>query len=495
MQILFYILMAAILVIIILAVVVLARTFSFRPAAAPPQDASDLNPGSLEPEVLERLSAAIRIPTLSNLDYAATDFAPFAAFREFLQGSFPLFHQYCERTIINGHALVYRWPGSATADGITALDPLALMAHYDVVPVEAGTEQDWQQPPFSGALADGFIWGRGTLDIKSQVMAHLEATEQLMRAGFTPGRDIYFCYGHDEETGGQQGALKIVEHLRQRGLRFSGVLDEGGVVVTGAMAGVDVPMALIGVAEKGSSNYRFKVSGSGGHSSMPPQHTSLGLAARLITLIERQPLPLRLTPPAEQMLRNLAGQMGFVVRMAMANLWLFRPLLLKILASSPTTNAMVRTTSAVTMADASDACNVLPQATHFNVNVRILPGDTVEGVQRYFEGLIAQTGLEAKVEPILVQDPSPVSPFDSDFYRSIEQLIQEFYPSALTTPYLVMGGTDSRQFYTLSDNVLRFTPMHITEADRASIHNTNEAISVENYGRMIAFYQRLLQQQ
>jgi carboxypeptidase PM20D1 len=498
MQIVLFIVLA---VVVALIAVVLVRTFSFHPPAAPPQNVSDFDPGPVAPEVIERLSAAIRIPTLSNLDYEATDFAPFDTFRALLTERFPLFHERCELEVVNGYSLIYRWPkGGNNADtpagDITgAPGPIALMAHYDVVPVEEGTEQDWEQPPFSGALVDGVVWGRGTLDIKTQVLAQMEAAENLMRAGFLPTRDIYFCYGHDEEVGGEQGAALIVERLKERGVRFAGVLDEGGIVVTGALSSVNIPIGLIGTAEKGISNYQFKVKGSGGHSSMPPKNTSLGLAAKLITLIERHPLPLRLTTPVEAMLHKISGEMGFVVRMAVANLWLFRPLLLRIFAANPTTNSMVRTTFAVTMAAASDACNVLPQVSSFNVNVRILPGETTQDVQQHFERLIAQAGLDATVEPILAQEPSPVSPVDSAFYRFVEQLASELYPSALISPYLVMGGTDSRQFYALSDHVLRFTPIHITEEDRQHIHSTNECISVKNYGRMIAFYERLLQEQ
>jgi carboxypeptidase PM20D1 len=520
MQVVLIIVAVVAVIVVALIAVILVRTFSFHPPDAPPQNAVDLNPGPVAPEVIERLGAAIRIPTLSNLDYEATDFAPFDEFRALLVDRFPLFHERCELEVVNGYSLIYRWQGSgaagvadvgaggnagaagapgadgATADGATpALDPIALMAHYDVVPVEEGTERDWEQPPFSGALVDGVVWGRGTLDIKTQVLAHMEAAENLMRAGFIPARDIYFCYGHDEEVGGEQGAAKTVERLKARGVRFAGVLDEGGVVVTGALSSVKVPIGLIGMAEKGISNYQFKVKGSGGHSSTPPKNTSLGLAAKLITLIEQNPLPLRLTTPVEAMLHELSGEMGFMVRMAAANLWLFRPLLLRIFAGNPTTNAMVRTTFAVTMAAASDACNVLPQVSTVNVNVRILPGDTTQDVLRHFEQLIARAGIDATVEPILAQEPSPVSPVDSAFYRSIERLINEFYPSALVSPYLVMGGTDSRQFYALSDNVLRFTPVHITEEDRQHIHSTNECISVENYGRMIAFYERFLREQ
>ncbi|MDR2378027.1 MAG: M20/M25/M40 family metallo-hydrolase, partial [Bifidobacteriaceae bacterium] len=386
-------------------------------------------------------------------------------------------------------------PNGPGGIGPGVLDPVALMAHYDVVPVEAGTEQDWRQPPFSGALADGRVWGRGALDIKGQLMAQLEAAENLMRAGRAPRRDVYFCYGQDEETGGRQGAAEIVKLLAARGIRFAGVLDEGGMVLSGALANVTAPVGLIGVAEKGLSNYQFKVAGSGGHSSTPPRHTSLGLAAKLITLIEGRPMPPRLTAPVEAMLRNLSGEMGFAMRLAMANLWLFRPLVVRALAAGPTTNALVRTTFAVTMASAGEAPNVLPQTSRFCVNARVLTGDSPQSVRRHFEELIARAGIEATVEPMLEQGASPVSPSDSEFFRGVERLINDLYPSALVSPYLVVGGTDARRFHALSDNVLRLTPIHLHDRELAQLHGTDESISFDDYGRMIAFYERFLRQQ
>ena len=227
---------------------------------------------------------------------------------------------------------------------------------------------------------------------------------------------------------------------------------------------------------------------------MPPKHTSLGMAAKIMTSIEAQPLPARLTPPVELMLRKVSGQMGFVVRMALANLWLFRPVLLNLLSKNPVQNALIRTTFAVTMAEASDACNVLPQTTRFNVNVRILSGETVDTVQQHFENLIKEAGADGTVEIILRENPSPVSPADSEFFKGLENIIKEVYPTALATPYLVMGGTDSRQFAAISNNVLRFTPVSISEEGRKSVHSTNENISVENYGRMIAFFEMFIRQ-
>ncbi|MDR3314865.1 MAG: M20 family peptidase [Coriobacteriales bacterium] len=477
-----------IFIIVVLAVVVLVRTFTFKPPQAA-QGKSAWEPDRLDEEALRRLSAAIRIKTISSVDYDSWDFTPFDQFKSFLQEAFPLFHEQCKREVVNGYALIYRWQGSDES-----LLPIALMAHYDVVPVEEGTEDDWQHPPFAGEIADGIIWGRGTLDIKSQLLAYLEAAERLMRSGFQPQRGVYFCFGHDEETGGAHGTQRTVAHLREQGVRFEAVLDEGGTVVSGALKGVEVPIALIGIAEKGTSNYELSLEGEGGHSSMPPTHTSLGLAARLITQIENHPLPLSLTPPVELMLRSLSGQMGFAVRLAVANLWLMRPLLLRVLAASSVTNALVRTTFAVTQAKGSDACNVLPQQTTIRINVRLLSGDTVASVNAYFAALAAKSGVSVRITPVLQNEASPISPIDTPFYASIQGLLSQIYPNAIASPYLVAGGTDSRYFYALSNNVYRLSPVWITEHDRTTIHSTNESLSAVNYERMIHFYELLLRE-
>jgi carboxypeptidase PM20D1 len=480
------VILAVVCVLLAVVAVVLVRTLRFHPPAA---DASleVYTPAEAEvaPDVLERLSGALSIPTISSVDYERTNFAPFDEFNEYLQTSFPLFHEVCSLEKVNDYALIYRWEGSEPA-----LAPIALMAHYDVVPVEEGTWDDWTHPPFGGVVADGYIWGRGSLDIKNQLIAFLEAAENLMRDGRRPQRSIYFCFGHDEEVGGDNGAARVVEHLAKQGVRFGAVLDEGGLVISGAMGGVTTPMAVIGVAEKGHVDYEFSVKGGGGHSSTPPRHSSLGDAARLIARIEDHPLPRRLVPPVEMMMRNAAGEMGFVVRMALANLWLFRPLLLSILAKSPVTDAMIGTSCAATMAKASDAPNVLPQTTSFTVNVRLLPGDTVEGVRQHFSNLAGTIPVEIKMA--LAQEATPVSPAEGPFYDLLTRLTTQMYPNAIITPYLVMGGTDSRRFYALSDHVYRFTPIWVANEERAGMHGTNERLSVINYARLIHFFELMM---
>ncbi|MDR1411520.1 MAG: M20/M25/M40 family metallo-hydrolase, partial [Spirochaetaceae bacterium] len=440
-----------------LVAAVLISTLLFRPprgrAGAEPYD-----PGEIPGEVLGRLTKAISLPTVCTQDYTGTDFAPFEEFIAFLSEAYPLFHKTCALERVNSYALVYRWRGADPS-----LLPMMLTAHYDVVPVEAGTEAGWKYPPFSGAVAEGRVWGRGTLDIKSQITAHMEAAETLMRRGFAPKRDFYFVYGQDEEIGGRNGAYKTADYFAERGIRFEGVLDEGGFAVSGVIKGVAAPLALIGVAEKGFCNYELTLEGEGGHSSMPPAHTALGNAARLIAAIESRPLPARLTAPALRLLRNIAGEMGFAVRMAVANLWLFRPLILKILTANYVTNAMVRTTFAATMASAGSAANVLPRKAQAVVNVRLLPGDSVAGVAAYFEAIAGKLKLPIAIRALAAQEPSRLSPAEGTVYRRLVALIDEVFPGVISSPYLVMGGTDARKYYKVCDHVYRFTPMLVTD--------------------------------
>ncbi|GHV33018.1 peptidase M20 [Clostridia bacterium] len=432
-------------------------------------------------DVIARLSRAIRIPTVSALRYEDTNFAPFDEFLSFLAEAFPLFHATCELERVNTYALLYRWRGKNPSRA-----PILLAAHYDVVPAGDG----WTHPPFSGALAGDRVWGRGTLDIKSQLTAHMEAAETLMRKGFAPEGDVYFAYGHDEEVGGVQGAGKIAELLTERGILLGGVLDEGGMVATGAIAGVKSPVALIGVAEKASNHYEITVKGSGGHSSMPPKTTALGQAAEVVRRIENNPLPARLTPPVLAMFKNLSIEMGGVTAFAVRHSKIFGGVLKSALSKNPATNAMIRTTFAATQARGSDATNVLPLSASVTVNVRLLSGDTVASVTEYFKKLAAEIPVGIRVWPN--EEASEISPHSGEFYERIAGLAKTLYPDAIVTPYLMTGGADARKYSGICGCIYRFTPVCVTNEEKDTIHNRNEYISVENYTRMITFFESLL---
>jgi carboxypeptidase PM20D1 len=433
---------------------------------------------------LERLAKAVSIPTISRPEYEKTDFGPFDEFIGFLCESYPAFHEHTTLTKVADYSLVYRWAGRDAN-----LAPICLMAHYDVVPADGA---GWKHPPFSGDNVDGRVWGRGTLDIKSQLTAHIEAAESLMRAGWQPERDIYFAYGHDEEVGGQHGAAATVRHFKDAGIRFEGVLDEGGLVTLGEiMKGVDASMALIGTAEKGFCNYEFTFAGEGGHASMPPAHTALGRAAAFVTKVESSPMQARLTPPVLALLRNMGSIAGGSLGFAIKSIGLLKGVILKVLAKAPVTNAMIRTTFAATQASASAAPNVLPDTAKVVINVRILPGDSVAGVEAYFRSIFPQEQLAITLNAHV--EPSPISPDDSLMYKKIAASARRFFPDAIVSPWLVTGGTDSTKFYAVSNNVYRFTPMAITEADRQSIHGDNESIDCANYLRMIDWYKAFIE--
>ncbi|WP_199851423.1 M20/M25/M40 family metallo-hydrolase [Parabacteroides pacaensis] len=502
------ILIGIFIILIVLVCTVLIRTFISNNKVT----SHEAKPLQLEGEFgkeLMRFSGGIAIPTVSNRNYEAMDFEPFIRFGEYLEEAYPLIFRKLQHHRVNKYGIVLRWQGSNSS-----LKPLLFLSHYDVVPPGEDTDETqrkhltdttgvfqvadtplpaldsvtatWKYSPFSGAVTDGRIYGRGTLDMKNLLFSLLEASDKLIEENFTPARDIYFAFGFDEEVGGLQGAAKIARYFKEKGLQFEAVYDEGGVVAAAGTAGIMQDVALIGVAEKGKSSLEITVRGQGGHSSMPPRHTALGDAARIIEQLENNQMKATLIRPVQDFLQNVSGGMPFTTRMAIANQWLLKPLLIRGLAKDPVTNAMVRTTTAVTMAKGSDAANVLPSTAEVVVNFRILPGNTVEEVRKHVENQCE--GYQVSIRSLGDAEPTLVSPTDSKGYEQLVKAIREVYPEALITPYLTMGATDARKYDNLSKNVYRFMPVLLTTADQGTIHNTNEFITVDNYKRMIYFY-------
>jgi carboxypeptidase PM20D1 len=471
-------------ILLLLIAIVLIRTFTFQPPVLPTETEPMHVERDMQKEV-ETFAKALTYPTIVSMDYEATDFGPFEDFRIFLKESFPRVHETCDLTMINTHSMVFHWKGKNAE-----LLPILFLAHYDVVPAAEETLANWTYPPFSGTIADGNIYGRGTLDDKNELMSLMQTAENLMAQSFTPERDIYFAFGHDEEQGGRQGAMNITAYFEEHNMHFDAVYDEGGVVIEGAIASVKTPLAVIGVAEKGYNNIRVTVTSKGGHSSMPPKHTALGDLAQIAVNIEKHPMNPILTPIVKDLLTNICNEMGFAVKMAVRNLWLFKPILFKVLGASPATNAMIRTTFAATMAKGSDAPNIMPQTTEMIVNVRVLPGNTPEEALDHVKSL-AQ-GIDAKVEPILKEEASPISDLSGKGYAHLLNAIGDIYPNAIPTAYLVLGGTDARKYYNVSNAIYRFMPAQITNEEQGTMHAANEYISIENYKRMIVFYEKLI---
>lgn len=435
----------------------------------------------------QRLSQAIRFKTVSDASDPSANAAEFAALHDHIASSFPAFHAVAKREVIGAFSLLYTWEGSDPA-----APPIALLAHQDVVPIAPGTDGDWQAPPFEGAVRDGFIWGRGSWDDKGNLFAMLEAAEALAKDGYRPRQTIYFAFGHDEEVGGVRGAKAIAATLQSRGVRLGFVLDEGLLITDGILKGIDKPVALIGVAEKGYSTLLLKASGQPGHASLPPRHTAIGDVASAIARLEANPFPASIGGAARAMFDVVAPEMQPINRLVLSNLWLFRPLVQRQLEAGPATAAMLRTTTAPTIFNAGNKDNVLPGHAEAAVNFRLLPGDTQASVTARVRQVIGNERVTIAPQPGNT-DPPPITPAAGDAWHLMNRTVREIFPSVVVAPGLMVATTDSRHYAGLTDNIFRFSPVWAKEDDLGRFHGTNERLSVANYADMIRFYRRLIE--
>ncbi|HYR08403.1 MAG TPA: M20 family peptidase [Longimicrobium sp.] len=470
--------------IVLLATVALVRTARFRPVgtAVTPAPAVAIPAGAAE-----RLAGAVRIRTISHEDPAAFDAAAFQALHAYLQAQFPNVHSQLRRETVATHSLLYTWPGSDLS-----LKPILLMGHLDVVPVEPGTEAGWTEDPFGGRIAGGFIWGRGAIDNKSAVVGQLEAVEMLLGEGFRPARTVYLAFGHDEEVGGTRGARSIATLLNSRGVELEMVLDEGGVIGDRILPGVSAPTALVGIAEKGFVSIELTTRAAGGHSSLPPRESAIGILGAAVARLEANQMSARLEGPTRQLFERVGPHFPFAQRAVFANLWATRPLVIGKLEGSPTTNAMIRTTTAATIFQAGTRENVLASRARAVVNFRIHPGDSVMGVLAHVRRVVDDPRVEARIAPGFTADPSAVSSTATASYRTLERTIRGVAPDVNVAPYLVVVVSDSRYFQGLSRNIFRFLPVRLTSGDLKRMHGTNERLAVRDYEQAIRLYRQLI---
>ena len=439
--------------------------------------------------VAARLGAAVRIKTISSAEDAEAGGPEFLALHEHLRASFPKAHAVLKRELIGKYGLLYTWPGSDPN-----AKPIALLAHQDVVPIAPGTEGDWQQPPFSGAVADGFVWGRGAWDNKGNLMSIMEAVELLAASGFQPRQTVYLMFGQDEEVGGVRGAQQVVKLFKERGVKLEFVLDEGLVIVKGLLPGIENPVALVGVAEKGYLTVQLNASAPPGHSSMPPPQagqSAIGMMSLALSRLEASPMPGGIGGVANEMFATLAPEMSGLNRVLLSNLWLFKPVVESQLAKAASTSALMRTTTALTIFNAGNKENVLPGRAQATVNFRLLPGDSSDEVIQHSQQAIANPGI--KIEKVGgVAEASAVSSIDAPGYKTINRTLRQLHPDVVVAPGLMLGGTDARFFGDVAENVYRFSPVRAGPEDLARFHGTNERISAANFAEMVQFYHQLL---
>lgn len=430
------------------------------------------------------LQQLVRVPTISHPDSQEDSLLDFSRFRQTIRDLYPRIHTQLTQRLLGDSNLVYFWQGSDLQ-----LEPVLLTAHQDVV--SAGDISAWTHGPFSGDINEGFVWGRGSFDNKGQLAAILESIETLLETDFVPKRSVWIAFGCDEEVRGHKGARLIASTLLAEGHRFAFVLDEGGAVVNGFLPGLHRPVAVVGIAEKGNLDLKLISCRDGGHSSTPKNPTALGKLATAVSRIEHRQAPGRLTLPVQKLFVALGYHASFPMALIFLNLWLFTPLLKLVVRSNSTTNAMLRDTHASTMAHGSNASNVISQESSAVVNFRLLPGSTEQDILRWTRKRIKDDNLQLK--PQAFSAPSRVTDSDQPPFFMIERAITAVFPTAITAPYLMLGGTDAHWYEQVSTQVYRFTPALMDQNELSRMHNADERFSLDNLRRAIEFYIHLIQ--
>ncbi|MDR3248178.1 MAG: M20/M25/M40 family metallo-hydrolase [Treponema sp.] len=415
--------------------------------------------------------------------------APLTAFQNFLVHAYPGFHRVAERWVLSPYAVVYRWAGATGSNGALVL------AHYDVVPVEA---EKWGSDPFGAELKAGYIYGRGTQDMKGNLIGIMEAVEELVGRGFRPQRDIWFAFGGDEERSGRQGARNAATWLGRRGLGFSWILDEGSPVAINQIPGVDMPLALFGVEEKGFLSLELTVDQKSGHASQPPRVQAAATLSRALLRISRHPFPVRLNPTVAAFFSRLlqlrshgisakAGAGSLLVALGP----LAAPLLAFLYRANSQIMAMLRTTVAMTQLEGSAADNVMPSRVRAVINLRLLPPWTVAEAINYVTWAVGDERVRINILGF-ASDPVPANPEHGRMrgpgWAEMANAAARVFPDAAVLPFIMTAATDSRHYQGIAGGTFRFSPMRLSPGDMSGVHSHNERISLENFFLAIRFY-------
>lgn len=485
-------------------------------------------------KVVDRLSKAIQIPTEAFDEHKDISedfyFQNFTKFHNYLEATFPLIHSKFQLKKINTYGLVFHLEGK-----ITNLKPLMLLSHQDVVPVEPSTVNQWKYPPYSGHYDGEFIYGRGSIDCKGIMFMILEAIELLLSKGFDPSRGIILAFGFDEETSGTIGAAKINEYLLEKFGENSiyAIIDEGNA---GIMPNKDLYMASIATSEKGYLDSLVTLQTGGGHSSMPPDHTSIGMMSQLISLLETEPFKpsLSLKNPFSGYLQCFASYSQNItefLRYGMLNLETNKKANEKVvlnLSKNRSSKYMITTSQAIDVIHGGVKANALPESVAMLMNTRIsLDSDVNETSQlilnkilriaeRFDLGVIDQFGVEIRPKTAnglfnySMKNPSnnaPVSPWlNSSVWDHFTGTMRYLYedvvypeifgngkPPLIIAPGISTVNTDTRHYWSLTENIYRYIPSGILYGGAKAIidlgiHSVNEHLRVDDELIGIAFY-------
>ena len=429
----------------------------------------------------QKLSKMIRYDTTSHANVHEEE--KFLGFHKVLEELFPLVHEKLERTVIDGN-LLYYWKGKSSEK------PILLMSHQDVVPAEG----EWLHEPFSGDIADGKVWGRGASDTKCSVMAFFEAVEELLREGYTPECDVYLASSCTEEWAGD-GAPKIVEELKRRGVELFIVCDEGGGIISEPIGGIKGNFAMVGVFEKGKADVKFTARSTGGHASAPAKNTPIARLAAFVNEVETHtPFKRKFLPEVSAMFARLAPYDPFGLKLVMGNLWLFAPIMKPVLGRiSAQAGAMLQTTIAFTMQSGSDAYNVLPQEATLGANMRFIPHQGEKESLEIIKALAAKHGLETEI--VHSNDYTEPVDINGEAFRLVEKVIGETFTGLPVSPYVMTGATDAQFYQPICPSCIRFAPVIYGPEQMKGMHGLNENIEYNCLPGAVSFYQNLIKAQ
>lgn len=475
------------LIIVLILIIISIRTLTiqqnFKKQAkreASEQSNKYINYNSEEP--INILTGAIKYKTISYKDPSLTDWKEFDKFHKYLKESFPLTFEKLSYHCDSPNNLIFKFEGQNKS-----VKPLLLIAHQDVVPAN---EVGWDTPPFKGVKKDGYLYGRGSFDVKILVISILQSFEELLRKNETPARTVFAAFGCDEEASGDNGATKISEQFEKEGIHFEMVLDEGGAVAEDYLKGIDKPITAIGIAEKGYLDLKLTRIKNGGHSSTPNFPTALGEISSAIEKLEKHQMKPRITQPIKELIYNLGLSAPFGMGLLFLNQGLTKPIIKKAFTLGSTTSALIRTTITPTMINGSNAANIIAKEASAILNCRILPGDSDETVIKFVKKIINNDNI--KITILNYKKPSPISTINTEAWNTLKKTIKRTFPNSITTSFLMMGGTDAKHYHNVCDNIYRFEPCQMNQSEIAKMHNDNERMSFDNIHNATKFYLDLI---
>ena len=465
---------------LLIITIIFIKTFTNSPGAHQKGISLEVLPAN----AITHMSQAIQLRTETPNDAYVFDTTTFLAYRKFLEKSYPLIHKNLPRTTIDSFNYIYEWKGTDTS-----LLPMVLMAHYDVVPVEASAVKLWHAVPYGGEVKENYIWGRGVLDDKSSMISILEATEAQLAKGFQPKQTILLCFGADEESSGN-GAIAVVKYFKSLHKRFDIVVDEGGEISTEDMKDVKRPIASIGVGEKGYVTLILTAQKAGGHSSIPAKTTVIDILSKGLYKLRENQMPAKIIPSIKAYLERVSGYTdNFWKKMMLSNMWLFENQVINNLSDAPNTNALVRTTIVPTIVNSGVRDNVIPTFATASVNSRILPGETQQDVYNYVEKTINDTNIKITYYHNFSTLPSSTTDINSKAFKRVEKVINAIVDDVIVAPMLMVGATDSRNYRDISDGVINFTPM----TNAKGYHGIDERLLISDFQKFVNFYTLLIQ--